>query len=160
MAPGPGGRRGPRALRRPSGCSAAHAPRSGDRLALRESCAAERVLHSWEGDLVQGVWTARPAGWQQARRPRLGPSLRWRLRCARAGGETDTCASVRSGAPTFPNFWRLLVLSAHWAAHFPAVAAIGIRNWGSGRGGVVPSKLQETRRPSELWGDDLTHFLL
>lgn len=61
-----------RALRLPSRRTALQASGSGDRLALRESWALARVHHSWEGDLVQGVWTAHPTVGQQVGRPNSG----------------------------------------------------------------------------------------
>lgn len=63
---------GPRALRLPSRETALQSLGLRCHLALRESRALARVHHSWEGDLVQGVWTARPTVGQQARRPNSG----------------------------------------------------------------------------------------
>lgn len=60
-APGAGARpSGTPSLCHPDRGPAARASASGDRLALGESWALARALHCWEGDLVQGVWTACP----------------------------------------------------------------------------------------------------
>lgn len=58
-----------------------------------------RVLPSWEGDLVEGVWTARPSAGQGGCAPQPNPELGGDP-APRAGGDAGTCAPVRSGAPT------------------------------------------------------------
>lgn len=132
--PGPGAHWGPPALRPQSGCIAAHASSSGDRLDFRGSWVSARRPQSWEGDLGQGVWTARLAVGQPARRPSPDPQ-RCGDRAARDGRAPTPVHRAGARLSNLANFWRpLCAQSARWATQFPSVATVWIGAGSRGRG--------------------------
>ena len=115
-SPEPGAHWGPPALRPPSGCTAAHASRSGDRLDFGGRRASARQPQPWEGDLGQGVWTARPAVGQPACRPSLDPQRCGNPPCTRrAGRHLRTGRAL--GSPTWQTSGGRSVLRAPVGRH-------------------------------------------
>lgn len=126
-----------------SGCTAAQASRSRDRLVLPENWDVARVLPSREGELVRGVCTARFNGRMQDHRLPLGPGAWWwtRREGLPEGGHLSICALRLSN---LCKLLQQLALSAHWAAQPPS---LHLDSWLQERNARKPPV---TRRPQDF----------